>query len=369
MDGADIRAGAHNLLVTCGGLRPGDRLLIIQEDPSFGYFDPHLGEAIETCALEMGVNVQKEFAPITSVAGGRTSDMLRKMETADRTLFLSRRGDQIRFNPDAANARPIVSYALDADMLASGFGWASHVGFVELKFAIDAMFSTAREIHVTCPLGTDFCGIAAIDPEGPIDVSVERFPMSVFAPISAKQFSGSVVQDGFLVGTGSRYYEPYACPLIDPVTIAFEDGAMTDFAGQQSDVDAARAHFQRVGDTFGLDPFVVHSWHAGIHPGCSYRMPAGANLQRWSGSAFSNPRLLHFHTCGAYAPGEISLNVLDPTIMVDGVAVWDKGVLSPEKVPGGADILVRHPCMQMVFQAPSREVGQNRDERLSAAVA
>ena len=117
---------------------------------------------------------------------------------------------------------------------------------------------------------------------------------------------------------------------------------------------------------FGLDPLTMHSWHAGIHPGCAYTTPAQSSFERWSGSAFGNPRLLHFHTCGHYAPGEISLNVLDPTIRVDGVAIWDAGVLRADLLPGGTEILEQYPCIKAVFDDPARHVGQGANGRLSA---
>ena len=191
--------------------------------------------------------------------------------------------------------------------------------------------------------------------------------MLVFAPVPAQKFSGVVMQEGFLVGTGSRYYRPYGVPLKQPVAVHFEDTVLQDIEGRPEDVAVAKSHYRHVGEMFGLDPFTMHSWHAGIHPGCAYEGKASENFQRWSGSAFGNPRLLHFHTCGDYAPGEISLNVLDPTISVDGVEVWSSGRFDPALVPGGADILEQYPCIRSVFEAPRREVGQGTDGHLSGA--
>ena len=101
----------------------------------------------------------------------------------------------------------------------------------------------------------------------------------------------------------------------------------------------------------------MHSWHAGSHPGCAFADPAGANLERWSGAAFGNPRLMHLHTCGAEPPGEMSLNVLDPTITLDGVALWEAGRLHPDRVPGGAEILSAHPDLAALYAAPAQACG------------
>ena len=362
-----LRAGLENLLLTCGGLQPGDRLLILQEEPDSIYYDRTLPGTVADCARDLGIETTLAVAPFDPLGGDVTADLLAAMKAANRTLFLSRSGDQIRFCADMGDIRPIMSYVLEIEMLATGFGWANYQGFVELKDAVNAVLAGARRIRVTCPLGTDFSGPGAVFPKEGADVTVDRFPMLVHAPVPAKGFSGVVMQDGFLVGTGSKFYAPYDCLLSEPIAVHFKDDALLDITGRPDDVMRAKAHYARVGDMFGLRPFSVHSWHAGIHPGCASPQPAAANFERWGGSAFGNPRLLHFHTCGHYAPGEISLNVLDPTITVDGVEVWSEGRLNPAALPGGDRILEQYPCIKMVFDAPRQDVGQGANGRLCGA--
>jgi hypothetical protein len=362
----DLRAGAENLLLNCGGLQKGDHLLVLREAPDQGYYDDAIVQAVVDCARDLKIETTVQIAPFDATSCDPSPELLEAMKRATRTLFLSRKGDQIRFNPDMEGIRPIMSYALDAEMLASGFGRASYSGFVALKNAVNAAFAAAHEIRVTCPLGTNFQGPGAAYPQSGADVCVDRFPMSVFAPVPSEGFSGVIVQDGFLVGTGSQFYAPYSCKLALPLEVHFENGTMTEFRGDEGDVQRARMHYEQVGEMFSLDPFTVHSWHAGIHPGCSYRLPASANFERWSGGAFGNPRILHIHTCGHYAPGEISLNVLDPTIRLDGVALWEDGVFYPDRLEGGAQILADLPCMREVFENPARDVGQSAFGRLAA---
>jgi hypothetical protein len=153
------------------------------------------------------------------------------------------------------------------------------------------------------------------------------------------------------------YYEPYAVEYEGRLFANFANGRIAGFTGDATAVKAAEAHYRFVADRYGIDRDFVHSWHAGIHPGCEFLRTASGNFQRWSGAAFGNPRLLHFHTCGAYAPGEISWNVVDPTILVDGIAVWKDGVLRPELVPGGKEILAHYPCAKAVFDTPGRNIG------------
>jgi hypothetical protein len=197
-------------------------------------------------------------------------------------------------------------------------------------------------------------------------VTVRRFPLSVFTPVPAGDFAGRIVQSGFLTGTGKTHYTPYSLGLEDLLTVHFERNRILRFEGRADDVARAQAHYEAVGAMTGADASHVHSWHAGMHPGCAWPIQAGVDIARWGGGAFGNPRILHFHTCGTEPPGEISINVVDPTIWLDGVPVWEQGRLYPERVEGGREILERHPVAARLFADPAREVGLAPSGRLRA---
>jgi len=192
------------------------------------------------------------------------------------------------------------------------------------------------------------------------DTSILRFPMSVFTPVPAHSFSGRVALAGFLTGTGSRYYDNLHLDFAGQVFALLKNGRLTGFDGPPSDVAKADAQYDRVAGLFGIDRNFVHSWHAGIHPGCGYPWDILENVERWGGAAFGNPRILHFHTCGAYAPGEISWNVIDPTIRIDGVTLWDKGTFHVKRLAKGPEILAKYPCAAALFANPDRNIGLNR---------
>ena len=257
-----------------------------------------------------------------------------------------------------------MCYALDRRMMGSGFGQADHAAFLALLDCLNAALAASQEVRVTCPLGTDFAGPGARFPASAAEVSVLRFPLSVFTPVPARDYAGTIAQAGFLTGTGKTFYDPYTLPLDDVLRIRFVGNRITGFDG--SDAARAEAHYCHVGGSTESDVFHVHSWHAGMHPGCGWSIDAAEDVTRWGGGAFGNPRVLHFHTCGAQAPGEISINVIDPTIRLDGVAVWEAGRLNPDRVPGGAAILARHPDAAALFADPAREVGLSPSGRLSA---
>jgi len=361
----DLLTGVHNLLVTCGGMKRGETLFVLHEGAEDRYYDSAIVEAVRQGADLLGIKTVIKEAPFSPEVSDPHPDMVHEMNAADRTLFLARMGDQIRFRESMARIRPIVSYALDAEMLGSSFGRADYRAFVALKDAVNTCLYNAKEIKVTCPLGTDFTGVQTDDPAVVADVTVTRFPMSVFTPVPAQNFTGRIAQKGFLVGTGSQYYDPYACALEGVLTIHFDGNQITGFDGLPEDIETAKNHYEHVGEKYDIDRHFVHSWHVGIHPGCNFTQPVSACFKRWSGGAFGNPRLLHFHTCGAYAPGEISLNVLDPTVCIDGINLWENGRFYPERMPGGKKVLEAFPDVREVFDNPAQGCGQGADGQLS----
>lgn len=350
------RAG-RNLFERCLELRAGGRLLIVAEPPAAGYYDAALPGAAAASARALGVEVETVEAPVTDAVGSVDPALLERITRADAVLFLARLGDQLRFAPAEGGGRRAMCYALDLDMLASAFGGADHRGLLALKTSIDRAVASAARVVVSCPLGTRLVGSARGEDAGGGDVSLRRFPMAVFRPVPAAGFAGRVALSRFLVGTGSRRYRPYALPLRSVVFAHVAGGRVQGFEGDRDEVARIEAHYADIAGRFDIDGGAVHSWHAGIHPGCAYRRRAEDDLERWGGAAFGNPRILHFHTCGAYAPGEICWNLFDATVELDGAALWEAGRLRPGRLDGGPALLAAWPDLAALVEAPAREIG------------
>lgn len=353
----DLVRGARNLLENCAGALAGDRLLILEEDPALGHYEAGLADAIAAQAETLGLRVRRMEVPFSAVAASPSDAVLSAMAAADHILYLARLGDQTRFRPLPGADRSIVSYVLDRAQLASAFGTTTHQAMVALKVLVNDAMAEAAEIRVTCPLGTEFRGSITRMGDGLADVGIKRFPMSVFAPLPMAGFSGQVALARFLVGTGSVYYDPFMLPLASVCQVRFEGNRVLAYDGPEGECARIRAHVDHVAAELGLEGAFVHSWHAGLHPGCAYAGRAEDNPGHWGSSAFGNPRLMHVHTCGTYAPGEICWNVLDPTITLDGVALWEEGRLHPDRIAGGAALLARWPELAAVFANPATEVG------------
>lgn len=353
-----LSQGALDLLTDCVGGQSGERLLIVEEPKGCGYFDDDAPQLTAAAARALGLLVYSTQAPETFSNAEQIARFIDILRGFDHVVFFARVGDQIRFSDFSGMPPSTMVYALDKDMLDSAFGTACYQGLCEVKSLLDEAFTSARHIRVTCPRGTDYAGRPDSAAQNPSrEVSLKRFPMLVPRPISAQGFSGRVVLSRFLTGTGSHFYEPYTLPLDSDVHAIVRNSRLLRFEGCQTEIDKVNKHYHDIASRFDIDPWYVHSWHAGIHPACTFKQDARQDTLRWSGSAFGNPRILHFHTCGDYAPGEISWSVVDPTIVLDEVAVWEDGNLHPERLPGGRELLARHPRLFGLYQVPLRDIG------------
>ena len=357
-----LARGARNLLVNCARIRPGADLAIVHEDPALGWYDLEAPLAVAEEARKLGA------APVLVRVGapGNEPDRRAVEAVAEHAciIFFSRIGDQDRFDDPAPGKTVVMCYARNAAMLGSAYGRTDHRALLDFGAAVDRVLLGAGKIRISCPLGTDVSGAGAgageepgVEPKEGGAAAVRRFPMGVHRPIEASGLSGRVVLARWLASTGSKVYEPASLALESPVAAEVASGRWTGLHGEAGLVDRVRAHYRMVAEKFGLDPGAVHSWHAGIHPGCAYLADAAEDPDRWANNVFTNPRFVHFHTCGALPPGEICWTVLDPTIEVDGAALWRRGRLRPEAFAPLRDCLSRWPVLGPLFAEPSDAIG------------
>lgn len=341
--------GARNLLINCGNIKPDEKLLIVTEDPALGWYDQHTSDIVAAEAVKMGAKVNR-----VSVGGPentRCPKLAKKVDEHDCTIFFSRIGDQARFSMPKEGTRIIMCYIRDADMLSTPFATANYDAVLELKETIDDIFLKAHNIQITCPLGTNFSGSLSKENRGQQkDVSVYRFPLGVVTPIEAKNFSGHIVMDRYLAPTGSKVYHPPYIEIKSPVLAEIKHGKIVDFIGDPEVVESIKKHYEKIGNQFDIDPMIVHSWHAGIHPGYDYKVPEADNPDRWSNTVFCHPNYVHFHTCGDYAPGEISCTLPDHSISIDGIKLWDKGRLQPQNFSCTKNVISGWPALQSLFE-------------------
>lgn len=350
--------GARNLVVNCAELKAGESLLIVHENPDLGWYDEIVPEAIATEARKFGI--EPSFLEVGAPGLEPSAEIVSAVSAHDCTLFLSRIGDQIRFDKPEPGTRSVMCYTQNAPMLASPYGRCPHQALVSLKTAVNEILFSAKQIDITCPLGTKISGSPAetsgLDSG---DVSVRRFPLGVPKPMDAVSFSGRVALARYLTPTGSKVYEPGYLRLEETVFADVESGRIIGFEGNKNLVKRVQNHYKSVAEQLDIDADAIHSWHAGIHPGCAYPDDALKNPDRWSNTVFTNPRVLHFHTCGNYAPGEICWMVLDHSVAVDGINLWERGRLRPEAFIQSKTCFENWPELVELFKYPSDLIGIN----------
>jgi len=351
--------GALSLLRDCVLGQAGQRLLIVSEPENSGYYDDQAPKLTASAGRALGMKVFTTESDSFVNSDDERAILLDSLRGFDHIVFFSRVGDQIRFSDPASMPSSTMCYTLDTQALNSNFGTACHHGMGEIKEAIDQAFEQAEEIKVTCRRGTHYVGRPDFNGASAVEVGLKRFPLLVPRPVPSRGFSGRIALSRFLIGTGNCFYEPYYLALPNDVFAHVEDNLITGYEGTAEDVARVEEHYRCVSEQLGINRHYVDSWHAGIHPGCHFEADAEADIMRWSGTAFGNPRILHFHTCGEYAPGEISWNVLDPTVYLDDVCLWDNGRLHVDRIPQAKGILTAHPNLAALFNNPERMIGLN----------
>ena len=324
----DPREGARNLLLNCLGVRPGQRIVIAAEDPAERFYDAFAVTCIGEIAEELGC--QASVLPCACVSGPEAlpPTIFEAGEGADHIVFQAQAGDQVRFTKLPGSASKTMSYALDIGLLGSEYCTLHHGFMRETLGRFEQQLNATRSWRITCPLGTEVTGTqipgdgASVDTE---DFTLLLFPVPIHRPVSCASMNGRVAVAHWLMSTANHVYEDSFFQLEEPLMAVIEAGRIVDFEGPKELVERVRSHYRRVARLFDIEEDVVHSWHAGIHPKAFYPLSAASNILRWGAVAFANPRYLHFHTCGNYAPGEIAWSLFDVTVELDGKVHWEGG--------------------------------------------
>ena len=321
-----ISKACENLLINCANLSKSEKLIILSEKEELGWYKKDLSEVVYNFAKNFGLKV--DLLEVAQPQNDSRDKIIELIDKYDCALFFARIGDQDRFENNIYKTKRVMSYVKDKSSLISAFGTTSNQAMLEIKKIINNLIINSEKIEITCPLGTFVQG--KIDNQFKdlnTEVSVNRFPVVVHAPILASNFSGKVVLANYLTPTGSKVYIPECIKLDKPITANLDSGKILGFDGDKNIVRKAEEHYKYVSDLFSIDKNVVHSWHAGIHPGIKYNNSIHENPDRWSNTVFASPKFLHFHTCGNYAPGEICWMILNHTVKIDGEKLYENGVL------------------------------------------
>ena len=91
----ELAEGARNLVLNCAGLKAGDKVLIVHEDPAFAWYDldAPLAVAAEARNLGMSATLLEVGAPDNDC----DSRVAEAIAAHDCSIFFARIGDRDRF--------------------------------------------------------------------------------------------------------------------------------------------------------------------------------------------------------------------------------------------------------------------------------
>ena len=347
MNDKNLSKAAHNLLIDCAGLTQSDSLLIVREQESLGWYKNDISEYILKSAEKIGINASLHEVGPPEIS--QSKDFFEKLNQFNCVIFFARLGDQNRFEEKGFTTKRVMSYVRDCNSLASIFGTLDYNLNILVKDEIDKLIQDSNKVKISCPLGTNLTGDIILDNSATKEVSVLRFPILVTKPVAARSFSGQVVLNNYLTSTGSRVYKPNFIKIKSEATILIENGKITDILGNPEDVNNIYSHYNFVSQKFSIDKNAVHSWHPGIHPGTEDNNFYRHDPDKWSNTVFGQPKYLHFHTCGNYAPGEICWMIPNHTILIDAKPLWKNGKLMLKDFEQTKNLLKKYPSLRKVF--------------------
>ncbi|KIC13384.1 hypothetical protein [Leisingera sp. ANG-Vp] len=320
---ADLEPGARNLLLACAGAQPGNRILLVGEAGQNLYFEPELCTAVAETAETLGMKPEIVLAEPVAHAGEFPAAVRAAMERADRTIFFSRLGDQVRFNLEGSKA--VMTYTLTREHLAAPFASADFSAMKQVHDALLELILNAKSWRMTGDCGTDL--ISDIKPcrdSAIAEFALELFPVMIFPPVHCHNMRGTLAIKHFVTSSSTRAYADSTLVLDQPVLARVEDSRMVAFDGPAGLVSRLKTQLQRAAELTGGDPYRVNSWHTGINPGTFYKGDPYEDLEKWGTVAYGSPRYTHMHAAGI-DPGDAAFHLMDQTISFDDRVVWDKG--------------------------------------------
>lgn len=331
-DAADEwRAGTDNLLLGCAELKPGQKVLVVNEAALWA--ERAAIEYIEERARQLGGIVQSVWTGRPTSPEAIPPELASAIGGADLTIFNHQVGAMLRFRPIEGKGVRVLNYATTGRLLEGEFCRIPYGLWTKTSKLIGQELRQARQWQITCPLGTDIEGTVPESERerkgGSADgFALRSFPIGTHPPTSCMGASGRIAVR-WLTSSGIFDIGSQGIRLDGVVHIELDHGHITEFSGDSVSTARAREFLLSVGDKLGKDGLVVNSWHGGVNPQVFSPWHDTDSLEAWMRLAINNPRMVHFHAVGAPIPGEISVPIIDPTVTIDGVRIWEGGRFTP----------------------------------------
>ncbi|MCP5087162.1 MAG: hypothetical protein GY952_10215 [Rhodobacteraceae bacterium] len=321
----NIQQGAKNLLLNCAHARSGEKILIVGEVAENTYFEPKLCKDVADAAELLGMKPEILMVAPGSDADHFPASVTEGMQRSDRTIFLSRLGDQVRFSNEQAKKRTVMSYTVTRKHLAAPFGTADFDTLGKVHDLLVDLIRNSQSYRITADCGTDLsCRINPDASKAITEFAVELFPVMIFPPVHFHQTNGIFVISHFTTSTSTRAYEGSVVIVDEAVRVTVKNARMVGFDGPEALVSRLKTQFETAAALTGGDPYLLNSWHTGINPNTFFEGDPLDDLEYWGVISYGSPRYTHLHACG-HNPGDVAFHLMDATISFDGTPLWDRG--------------------------------------------
>ena len=326
--------GIDNLLINCAEVKSGANELVINEPAHF--VERAVAEAIEERARQLGGRVTSLWTG--RAAGPESIDeaIIRQIEAADITIFNHTMGAMLRLRPIAGGGIRVLNYATTRSLLESDYARVPHNLWAEASKMAMQEINQVRRWHITCELGTEVEGMV---PESELSgvmgldaFAVRTFPIGTHRPTSSMKARGRLAVRWF-TSASLHDFGSQGIKLEEPIMLEFADGKILGFTGNQKLIDRTVDYLEEVGNRTHKEGLMINSWHAGINPQTYSPWSDDDSLEAWMNVAHNSPHILHFHAIGDAIPGELSVPIIDPTVVMDDKAMWRQGRFLPLERP------------------------------------
>jgi hypothetical protein len=345
------KTGADNLLINCARLDRGTNVLFVNESGRDAVSRETVA-FIEQRARKLGANVKSIWHGPVAGPESIPEPIIKAIKDADITIFNHTLGAMLRIRPVPGGGTGILNYATTDDILASEWAQVPYELWQHVVKSVAGEFGHAHKWRITCPNGTDISGevpeAERAAPATATGFSLHTFPIGTHRPTSALTASGKmairwlVSSQNHDVGDG-LYLDRFVSGYV-------KNGRFADFDGTADDVSKVRRYLTEIGERYSQDPLIVNSWHGGINPQAFTPRRDVDDLAHWQTLVHNNPRSLHFHVIGDNVPGELSLPIIDHTVVVDGDVYWDKGRFSLLDRPAAVEAAAKWDRRGRAFQ-------------------
>lgn len=341
----DLQQGADNLLKNCLSLEKGQELLIINENSP--WVEKEICALYESMAKKLGAKVHVLWTDRIPGPEQLPTCVVKAFENAEKTLFNHQIGGMLRLLPIGGSGLKVFNFATTAAILGSKFCKSPYGLWLEVLKALQLKLNHVQTWQMTSPYGTDLKAKTTENERNPKQTSegfsLRTFPIGTHKPFSMQNAHGALAIR-WLTPSGIHQFEPAGIRLDETVVATIEGGKITDFDGPKREVHKLKDYLEEIGRKTQKDPYIVNSWHAGIHP-LAYSPYADTDgLEPWMFIAHNNPRIAHFHVVGEVMPGEMSAPVIDPTVIADGEVYWKNGELLFLNTPEMLALAAKYGC-------------------------